>query len=125
MQKKHRDAARPKREPGPFGGGVLHGGKYTIIPPWRLQKRGKAREWTARRVKCYAGVIARRGTITRGDPLARQNYGFEKRQKELARQKKQEAKLQRKLNKKTETSQENQEEPLEDLETPAEEEKPE
>lgn len=34
--------------------------------------------------------------------MARQNYGYEKRQKELAKQKKQEAKRQRKLEKKNE-----------------------
>ncbi len=76
-----------------------------------------------RQVLCW--FCCPEGENIRGDPLARQNYGFEKRQKELAKQKKQEAKLQRKLNKKAETSQENQEEPVEGLETPADEEKPE
>ena len=35
--------------------------------------------------------------------MARQNYGYEKRQKELAKQKKQEAKRQKKLERKNET----------------------
>lgn len=46
------------------------------------------------------------GTHERGPILARQNYGYEKRQKEIAKQKKKEAKRQRKLEKNAAPSEE-------------------
>lgn len=50
----------------------------------------------------------------KGDPLAQPNFQFEKRQKELARKKKQEEKKQRKLEERNSRSPDSPEEPRQD-----------
>ena len=49
-----------------------------------------------------------------GSPLARSNYQFNKRQKELARKKKKEEKRQQKLNKTNATAEDNPDQPQDD-----------
>ena len=56
-----------------------------------------------------------------GDELARSNYSFQKRQKELTRKKKKEKKIQRKLDKNTIKTEENPDLPQPDLPQPEEE----
>jgi len=55
-------------------------------------------------------LILYEGNDKRGSILDKQHYGYEKRQKEIAKQKKQEAKRLRRLEKKTDPSEESQEE---------------
>jgi hypothetical protein len=63
--------------------------------------------------------VGRRYTVIGGIPLARPNFKYEKRQKELAKQKKAEEKRLRKMEKRNGTADEELTEPLDHEEQPA------
>ena len=65
-----------------------------------------------------AAYVGRRHTVIGGIPLAKPNYSYEKRQKELARQKKAEEKRLRKMEKRNETVGEEPTEPVTDEASP-------